>query len=226
MIDPIFLHFLTASLHLILIAVVLVSWLSSKFMSNEDENQNYNNANDVVSFKNHKHLPAQFWASDIVSVVMSLIFCCSGVWSNLEGSVGNLEEPLLNGVESEKPAAKGDETVSPFVKADMFSCLMFSWMDYLISLGQKTMLNLDDIPQLAISDSVKGAFSILNNKLEACSRGSNTVTSLMLAKGLYLNGRREFKIERYVLASAFSIVKLLECIAQRHWYFKAEQGKV
>ncbi|KAK6947041.1 ABC transporter type 1, transmembrane domain [Dillenia turbinata] len=40
----------------------------------------------------------------------------------------------------------------------------------------------------------------------------------------YLNGRREFKTEGYALASAFMVAKLIECLAQRRWFFKLQQA--
>nr|XP_028955922.1 ABC transporter C family member 3-like [Malus domestica] len=39
----------------------------------------------------------------------------------------------------------------------------------------------------------------------------------------YLYGRRQFKNEGYVLVSAFLIAKLVECLTQRHWFFKTQQ---
>ncbi|KAM7495633.1 hypothetical protein LguiB_030242 [Lonicera macranthoides] len=40
----------------------------------------------------------------------------------------------------------------------------------------------------------------------------------------YLNGQREFKNEGYLLVSAFAVAKLVECLAQRHWFFKLQQA--
>ncbi|CAN6557715.1 unnamed protein product [Malus baccata var. baccata] len=39
----------------------------------------------------------------------------------------------------------------------------------------------------------------------------------------YLYGRRQFKNEGYVLVSAFLLAKLVECLTQRHWFFKTQQ---
>ncbi|GAV86834.1 ABC_tran domain-containing protein/ABC_membrane domain-containing protein [Cephalotus follicularis] len=38
----------------------------------------------------------------------------------------------------------------------------------------------------------------------------------------YLNGRQAFKNEGYVLVSAFFLAKLVECLSQRHWFFRAQ----
>ncbi|KAL4595485.1 hypothetical protein ACB092_12G094600 [Castanea dentata] len=39
----------------------------------------------------------------------------------------------------------------------------------------------------------------------------------------YLNGQRNFKNEGYVLVSVFFSAKLVECLTQRHWYFRVHQ---
>ena len=38
----------------------------------------------------------------------------------------------------------------------------------------------------------------------------------------YLNGRRQYKNEGYVLVSVFFVSKLVQCIAQRHWFFRLQ----
>jgi len=38
----------------------------------------------------------------------------------------------------------------------------------------------------------------------------------------YLNGKREFKNEGYVLVSAFFLAKIVECFSQRHWFFRLQ----
>ncbi|KAF8409706.1 hypothetical protein HHK36_005785 [Tetracentron sinense] len=39
----------------------------------------------------------------------------------------------------------------------------------------------------------------------------------------YLNGRQEFKNEGYILVSTFFVAKLVECLTQRHWFFRLQQ---
>ncbi|KAH7546891.1 hypothetical protein FEM48_Zijuj01G0248900 [Ziziphus jujuba var. spinosa] len=39
----------------------------------------------------------------------------------------------------------------------------------------------------------------------------------------YLNGQRGFKNEGYVLVSVFLIAKIIECLSQRHWFFRVQQ---
>ncbi|KAI9102331.1 hypothetical protein K1719_023533 [Acacia pycnantha] len=39
----------------------------------------------------------------------------------------------------------------------------------------------------------------------------------------YLNGKQTFKNEGYILVAAFFVAKLVECLSQRHWLFKLQQ---
>lgn len=39
----------------------------------------------------------------------------------------------------------------------------------------------------------------------------------------YLNGTQHFKNEGYILVTAFFVAKLVECLTQRHWFFKLQQ---
>ncbi|CAF2155428.1 unnamed protein product [Brassica napus] len=39
----------------------------------------------------------------------------------------------------------------------------------------------------------------------------------------YLNGRRQYNNEGYVLVTTFFLAKLLECLAKRHWYFRLQK---
>ncbi|KAK4714982.1 hypothetical protein R3W88_020889 [Solanum pinnatisectum] len=206
----------------------------------------------------------QFCVPDVVFTVMGLFFCVVGfvVRKESEGSV--LEEPLLNGsvvngIESKK--SSGDQTVTTYANANIFSLFTFSWMRPLISVGYKKTLDLEDVPQLHSDDSVRGTFPIFREKLESVGGGggsSNRVTTLMLVKALiyiawkeialsaffvllytsasyvgpylidtlvqYLNGKRDFENEGYLLVATFFVAKLVESLAQRHWFFKVQQG--
>ncbi|KAA8523566.1 hypothetical protein F0562_009989 [Nyssa sinensis] len=96
-------------------------------------------------------------------------------------------------------------------------------MGPLIAVGYKKTLDLDDIPQLASVDSVKEAFPSFRNKLESDSGNSPYLIDTFVQ---YLNGRREFKNEGYLLVSAFLIAKLVEGLAQRHWLFRLQQAGI
>ncbi|KAK1397129.1 ABC-type xenobiotic transporter [Heracleum sosnowskyi] len=175
---------------------------------------------------------------------------------------GISQEPLLdpdfsrlsNGGECKK--SEGGETVTPYASANILSILTFSWIGSLVALGYRKPLDLEDVPQVASIDSVKGAFPLLRDKLGYDGGGDSSVTTLKLAKALfyamwkeilltaffammntvasyvgpylidtfvqYLNARQGLK-EGYFLVSAFVISKLIECLAQRHWFFKVQQ---
>ncbi|KAL0855188.1 hypothetical protein Bca101_060340 [Brassica carinata] len=40
----------------------------------------------------------------------------------------------------------------------------------------------------------------------------------------YLNGRRQYNNEGYVLVITFFLAKLVECLSQRHWFFRAQKA--
>ncbi|KAL6999148.1 Canalicular multispecific organic anion transporter 2 [Sarracenia purpurea var. burkii] len=42
----------------------------------------------------------------------------------------------------------------------------------------------------------------------------------------YLTGKQTFKNQGYILVSAFFIAKIFECLAQRHWFFFAQQAGI
>lgn len=218
---------------------------------------------DLIYHQKHPSLLVLFWVSDLISVAIGLFFCFVGFLGRRLGEEDNLQEPLLNGnsvnaSESRKSTGTGEDTVTPYATASIFSILSFSWMGPLISLGYKKTLDLEDVPQLAGLDSIRGAFPLLKNKLESDSRGSNRITTLLLVKALfatawkevilsalfmllytlasyvgpylidtfvqYLNGHREFHNEGYFLVAAFFSAKLVECLAQRHLFFKVQQA--
>lgn len=216
---------------------------------------------DFLYFKKQQTLPTLFWPADVISAAMGLLFCYLGFVGRKEGEDNLLQEPLLNGNGSNVTEAKkstGDKTVTPYANANIFTILAFSWIGPLISLGNKKTLDLEDVPQLAGFDSVRGAFPKMKSKLDSDSGGSNQVTTLMLVKAListvrweiilsggfallytlatyvgpylidtfvqYLNGRRLFENEGYVLVFVFFGAKLVECVTQRHWFFKVQQA--
>ncbi|XP_020553867.1 ABC transporter C family member 3 isoform X2 [Sesamum indicum] len=293
LLNPVFLRFFTASLHLVLLVVVFLSWVYKKFRSNGNESQKHNVRHvgvlyyrrptlfsclglsffnlilcvlnlfywyrngwsdekiltlldlgvrtlawlalylflqfhclnsretkyplalrlwwglffsiscyclvmDFLYYKKHHILSTLFWVSDIVCSVMGLVFSYIGFLGKKMDEDTTLQEPLLNGSaanggESHKPF-KGDETVTPYATAGIYSLFSFSWVGPLISLGYKKTLNLEDVPQLHNPDTAGGAFPILNSKLESYRGGSNRITTIMLAKGLIFTTWREIAI--------------------------------
>jgi len=81
-----------------------------------------------------------------------LFFIYVGFSEKKEGGDSLLEEPLLNcntGIGNDcegRSKTKGDETVTPYSNAGIFSILSFSWMGPLIALGKKKTLDIKDVP--------------------------------------------------------------------------------
>lgn len=218
---------------------------------------------DYVYYHTSQPLPLQLVMSDALYIVIGLFLCCVGFSRKNEVTENGIsQEPLLsadfsrlsNGEEGKKSA--GGETVTPYASANICSILTFSWIGSLVALGYRKPLDLEDVPQVASIDSVKGAFPLLRDKLGYGGDGDSSVTTLKLAKALfyamwkeilltallammntvasyvgpylidtfvqYLNGHQDLK-EGYFLVSAFVISKLIECLTQRHWFFKVQQ---
>ncbi|KAJ9672326.1 hypothetical protein PVL29_025801 [Vitis rotundifolia] len=164
---------------------------------------------DIV--KQHQSQPIQFLVPDAVYVITGLFLCYSGLWRKNQGEESILRESLLNGsasistrVASNK--SKGEETVTPFSNAGVFSLLTFSWMGPLIALGNKKTLDLEDVPQLDAVNSVVGGFPIFRSKLEGDGGGSSGVTTLKLVKAMIFSAWAEILLSAlfallYTLAS-------------------------
>ncbi|CAL0317439.1 unnamed protein product [Lupinus luteus] len=219
----------------------------------------------VLLYEKHVLLQVQYLVSDAVSTCVWLFFCYLGyLVKNEGGDSSTLQEPLLNGNSDTNVSnglgskeTNGDNTVTPFSSAGIFSTLTFSWVGPLIAVGNKKTLDLEDVPQLDKSDSVVGAFPTFRDKLEADCGAINNVTTLKLVKSLllsawkeilftaflallntlasyvgpylidsfvqYLNGQRLFENQGYALVSAFFFAKIVECLTQRHWFFRLQQ---
>ncbi|XP_060672079.1 ABC transporter C family member 3-like isoform X2 [Ziziphus jujuba] len=151
---------------------------------------------DIILQKKHFSLPIHSLVSHVVSVVTSLFFIYVGIIGNKEGEDSLLEEPLLNGSSSvcnnaTSNVCKGDETVTPYSNAGTLSILTFSWIGPLISLGNKKILDFQDLPQLDPADSVPAALPTFRNKLESECGTMNRVTTIKLAKALLFSSWKE-----------------------------------
>lgn len=155
-----------------------------------------------------------------------------------------LHEPLLNGC-SQKATR-----VTNYVTANIVSLATLNWLDSLLAFGNKKPLELADIPQLAQEDSAAFASELLETywtklkvknlvKCFALSYWKGILLNAFFA-GLYtcasyvgpylindfveyLGGRRRFCHEGYILSVIFFVAKLVETLAQRQWYFGAQQ---
>ncbi|MCL7040581.1 hypothetical protein MKW94_012127, partial [Papaver nudicaule] len=224
---------------------------------------------DIGMYRKDRILPAQFWVLDVISAVVGLVIVYAGVFVK-KGVEDSLNEPLLNGVNggdrngnssrvNESSKNSNGENASPFTTASYFSLLTFSWMGSLLAVGNRKTLDIGDVPELDIADSVHGVYPIFRNKLESYCLGSE-VRTFKLVKAIvfsvrrevivtallamiytvssyvgpylidtfvqYLNGHQEFNHEGYILVSVFFFAKLVECLAQRHWFFMMQQAGV
>ncbi|GAA0158217.1 ATP-binding cassette [Lithospermum erythrorhizon] len=163
---------------------------------------------DVLYYEKHQFLETFVWVSDVVSTIIGLVLCYVGFVCKGEGENEHLQEPLLNGngINGEEiDKCTGDKTLTPYANASIGSLITFSWMSPLISLGRKKILGLEDIPQLAHFDSVRGTYPIFESKLESYSRGSKKITTLMLVKALIFTTWREIAQSAvYVLLYTFA----------------------
>ncbi|KAJ4871679.1 ABC transporter C family member 3 [Raphanus sativus] len=112
-------------------------------------------------------------------------------------------------------------------------------------LETKKPLDLEDVPQLHDSDSVVGLAPKFKTMLESSSDGGDESEWEILVTALfafiytvasyvgpalidtfvqYLNGRRQYNNEGYVLVITFFLAKLVECLSQRHWFFRAQKA--
>ncbi|PON94078.1 ATP-binding cassette containing protein [Trema orientale] len=161
---------------------------------------------DVVLYKRHVPLSITSLVSDVVSVITGLFFIYVAFFGKEEGEDYLLEESLLNGdtslgndTVSNEP--RGDATVTLYSNAGILGVLSFSWIGPLISLGNKKTLDLEDVPQLDVRDSVFGAFPTFKNKLEAASGISDRVTTLELVKAFVFSEWKEL-----VLTAFFELI--------------------
>lgn len=156
-------------------------------------------------------------------------------------------ESLLD-FSSEKPSLQ--KKVTNYASANLFSLATLSWLDSILAAGYKKPLELDDIPELQSKD--RAAFvsklfethwsKLTTKSLIKCLAYAHWKETLLNAffAGLctcasyvgpymiddfveYLGGRRRFLHEGYVLTSIFFVGKLIETVAQRQWFFGAQQ---
>ncbi|PKA64568.1 ABC transporter C family member 3 [Apostasia shenzhenica] len=163
----------------------------------------------------------------------------------------HLQEPLLS--------SRDDS--SPYSHAAFPSLLTFSWVNPLLSLGRQTRIDYEDIPPLAIEDSVHSSFSNFREKLQFDGSGGpgnrDVKCAFKLAKALigsvrrdlllsvvfavlstsasfvgpylidafvqYLHTPHDHSANGYVIVSIFLFTKLVECLSQRHWFFRAQK---
>ncbi|KAI3966073.1 hypothetical protein MKW92_040610, partial [Papaver armeniacum] len=211
---------------------------------------------DLVVYRKDRILPAQFWVLDVTSAVVGLVIFYAGVFVNKDAE-DTLHESLLNGNDNiSRVNESNGENASPFSTASFFSLLTFSWISPLLGVGYRKTLDMEDVPELDIGDSVNGVYPTFRNKFQSYCAGSELKTFKLVKAVIYsvwrevavtallaiiytfasyvgpylidtfvqyLNGNQDFNHEGYVLVSVFFVAKLVECLAQRHWFFMMQQ---
>ncbi|KAI3976241.1 hypothetical protein MKX01_032173 [Papaver californicum] len=151
---------------------------------------------DLVTYRQEPTLPAQFWVLDVISAVVGLFIFYSGLFGNKDAD-DILHEPLLNGNSSstnESSKSSVGQNANPFSTASFFSLLTFSWMSPLLAVGNRKTLDLEDVPELGIADSVSGdVYPIFKSKLESYCAGSE-VQTFKLVKALIYSVWREVAV--------------------------------
>ncbi|RDX98555.1 ABC transporter C family member 3, partial [Mucuna pruriens] len=142
---------------------------------------------DFVVYGKHVFLPIIYLVSDI-----GLFLCYVGSFVNNMAKLAPLEEALLNGDSSatnnsDHSKTRGNENLTRYSNAGFFSILTFSWISPLITLGNEKTLDHEDLPLLATDDSAYGVFPTFRNKLESECGSVRNVTTLKLAKVLFLS---------------------------------------
>ncbi|KAG7037342.1 ABC transporter C family member 7, partial [Cucurbita argyrosperma subsp. argyrosperma] len=194
---------------------------------------------DLALYRQAHSLPIRYLVSDIMSIVSGLLIMYVGFFGKSVSEQNPLEEHLLNGESSytslgngdvELKNCRGDETVTPYETAGIWSILSFSWMGPLISTGSKKALNVEasiDSPRFSL---IKGLlYSAWKEILLSASFALIYTLATYVGPYLidtfvqYLNGSRDFENEGYVLVCVFFLAKLVECLAMRHWFFRVQQ---
>ncbi|XP_043701211.1 ABC transporter C family member 3-like isoform X2 [Telopea speciosissima] len=150
-----------------------------------------------------KHSSLQFLlrVSDVVSIIVGLFFCYAGLFGKeREDGYFHLLDPFLkisssqNNGDDRQGSSVGEESITPYVNANLLSFFTFAWMDSLLALGYNKTLDLEDVPQLANYDSAEVVFACFRNKLEGDSNtidNGGQVSTLKLVKALILSTWKE-----------------------------------
>ncbi|QHN90835.1 ABC transporter C family member [Arachis hypogaea] len=201
----------------------------------------------VLVYEKHVALPAQYLVSEVVSACVGLFFCYFVCFVRNECEFSTLEETLLNGDAHVSDNKKGAETVTPYSNAGI-SAFLHS-LGLTLDLEDVPQLDSSDSVVRAFPkfrEKVEADCGAVNNlttiklvKLLIISEWKeilftavlallNTLASyvgpyLIVAFVQYLDGQRLYENQGYVLVYTFFLAKLVECLTQRHWFFRLQQ---
>ncbi|CAD6202278.1 unnamed protein product [Miscanthus lutarioriparius] len=168
------------------------------------------------------------------------------------GHASEKQEPLLNG--AHEAADDDDENSSSASDASLFtgavflSVLTFSWMGPLLGVGHRKTLVLEDANLEALTRDVRSsrkvvtAFKLTKALLRtlwwhvavtafytlvycvAAYVGPYLIDSLV--QYLYLSNDERYAGKGQLLVLAFVVAKVLECLSQRHLFFRLQQAGI
>ncbi|KAJ1268009.1 hypothetical protein BS78_07G103900 [Paspalum vaginatum] len=134
---------------------------------------------------------------------------------------------------------------SQFWKAGLFSKMSFWWMNPLVKKGYERPLEEKDVPLLGVADQARTQYSLFVKKMNArksslfwaiasCYKSEILISGLFallrvltLSSGTLLlkefinvsSGKEAFRHQGVLLALEFLLLKCLESLSQRQWYF-------
>ncbi|KAJ4886480.1 ABC transporter C family member 3 [Raphanus sativus] len=203
---------------------------------------------DIVMYKKDETIPVHLLVYDVVSFSAALLLSYVAFFKKARGSSnGVLEEPLLNGDSSVGATLYSRAGIlslftfswmSPLIETgnkkalDLEDVPELHDSDSVVRLAPnfRSMLESSDGGGVTTFKLLKALFfsshwEILVTALLAFiySIASYVGPALIDTFVQYLNGRRQYSNEGYVLVITFFLAKLLECLAKRHWYFRLQK---
>ncbi|KAK6164406.1 hypothetical protein DH2020_001270 [Rehmannia glutinosa] len=132
------------------------------------------------------HLSSHVLANFVVTPPSAFLFFIAtrGVTGIQVCRISDLQEPLL--LEEESGCLK----VTPYNEAGLFSLVTLSWLNPLLSIGNKKPLELKDIPLLAPKDRPKTNYKVLNSNWEKL-KAKNSLKQPSLAWAILKSFRKE-----------------------------------
>jgi len=142
------------------------------------------------------------------------------------------------------------DSVTPFAQAGFLSRLSFWWLNPLMKKGRKKTLEDEDIPKLREADRAENCYSLFLEQLNKQKRAKPSILKAIIschwkeilltgcfallkvltasAGPLLLNsfilvaeGKKSFEYEGHMLAISFFLLKIIESISQRQWFFRS-----
>ncbi|XP_078175279.1 ABC transporter C family member 3-like [Carex rostrata] len=153
----------------------------------------------ILSLQNNAIVGAHFWVLDFGSFFMALLLNYAGIFGTRKAREPDslLQEPLLNRTcnsSNSNNTSSGSKNSSLYTNAGFFTCLTFSWISPLLSLGYRKTLELEDIPMVDERDSTNGILPIFKTKLDSQTGANGRVTAFKVVKAIIFTFLQEIII--------------------------------